>query len=80
MKKIVCTTTLLMLTWISGAMAAGEEAYTFGQGLQALVRQQQVRPDADPSPERLYFIPAQPKDETPAKDEKAASGTINKVH
>ena len=78
MKKIVCTTTLLLLSWTSLAMAAGEEAYTFGQGLQDLVRQQQLRPDDKQNTEKLHFIPAQVKEKGQVKDEKAESSAMTK--
>jgi hypothetical protein len=78
MKKIAGMTTLLLLTWTSSVMAAREEAYVFGQGLQTLVRQQQLRPEDRQSTEKLYFIPAQPKKEGQEKDEKAETWTMTK--
>ena len=79
MKKITFMTTVLVLAWTSMPMAAGEDAYTFGQSLQELVRQQQARPNDNQDKESLGFLSAQrPQDKEQAKDEKAETWTMKR--
>ena len=79
MKKITFMTTVLVLAWTSMPMAAGEDAYTFGQSLQELVRQQQARPNDNQDKESLGFLSAQrPQDKEQAKEEKAETWTMKR--
>lgn len=79
MKKVAFMTTVLVLAWTSMPLAAGEEAYTFGQSLQELVRQQQLRPNDNQGKESISFLPAQrSQDKEQTKDEKAETWTMKR--
>ena len=78
MKKFAGATILLLtFCWTSPALAAGEEAYTFGQALQGLVRQQQERTENNQGKENLYYLPARPREDKPA-NKKTESWTMTK--